>query len=108
MSGYITITQADIELAAANGITAAQLRGRVYNNGWSPAEAATRPVRPKHDRRKWVELAAQHGIKANTLYHRLSEGWEPERAATQPLVRPEEMQVLARAAAQANRRRESP
>jgi len=82
---YDIITSEEYVRAAANGIPAERLRIRIRNNGWDRDRAITTPVAKRHDRRKWVELAAQNGIRQNTFFNRLSRGMSEEEAATQPL-----------------------
>ena len=77
------ITPEDYKKAEKNGISKRLLEGRVYISGWNVDRAINEPKRQWIDRKKWLEVAKQNGIKTETFYRRVNEyGMSPEEAST--------------------------
>lgn len=85
------------ESAKKHGISQLNFYNRIQY-GWSPEEAATRPLTTKQDRQKLAlrmvanrkqktkkanrEKARENGIPIKTFHARIRRGWNEERAAT--------------------------
>lgn len=80
------ITPEEYEQAELNGVDRDNLSRRVRLLGWNKSRAINTPLGRITDRRKWVKIAAQNGIRYNTFMNRVNNWkWTNERAATQPL-----------------------
>lgn len=75
-----------IEIAEKNGIKRQTFYVRV-NEGMTPEEAATKPIRvwPKRYDSKWIKIAKENGISPDAFRGRVRLGWSQEKAATTPL-----------------------
>ncbi|MNW46372.1 hypothetical protein D3C74_236640 [compost metagenome] len=91
MSHWFYITPEEYIEAKKIGVRPAMLDRRIREQGWTKQRAMTTPPRGLTDRRKWLRLARDNGIKKETFYSRVRNlGWSMERAAAQPLETPEE------------------
>lgn len=77
-------------IAEENGIPYGNFRRRIREQGWSPEEAATKPLLIKKVRtkeyNKWRKKAEQNGMNPSTYRNRVDDyGFSPKEAATKPL-----------------------
>lgn len=83
---YRELTKEDFTAAAQNGISAKNLRQRVWDYGWEIDKAITTPLK-KRDLSTWNEwkgTCRKNGIYNELFNLRLKYGWTPEQAATTP------------------------
>lgn len=99
------------EVAAKNGIKYHTFLSRILDSGFTPEEAATKPLQSEKEKeiarktaheksRKYpkeaIELCKKNGIHRNTFYYRVNQmGMEPYEAATMPPM-PKTEQGIAR------------
>jgi hypothetical protein len=80
-----------IKIAKDNGISRDTYRARVDKLGWSPEDAATKPLIIRDDQ-DWLKLALANGLSYSGYYFRVDElFWSPEEAATTPPLSVEEI-----------------